>query len=63
MKQFLTSLLEQRDKELIRHTYTHTHKHTHTHTYIYIYIYMSKRFMVLTSSLGELMVDQMLQYC
>ena len=43
---------------------THTHTrvraesqtHTHTHTGIY------KRFMVLTSSLGELMKDQMLQY-
>ena len=31
-------------------------------TNIYIYIYIYKRFMVLTSSLGELMEDQILQY-
>ena len=31
--------------------------------YIYIYIYIYKRFMILTSSLGELMEDQMLVYC
>ena len=31
--------------------------------YIYIYIYIYKGFMVFTSSLGELMEDQMLQYC
>ena len=31
--------------------------------YIYIYVYIYKGFMVLTSYLGELMEDQMLQYC
>ena len=30
---------------------------------VYIYIYIYKGFMVLTSSLGELIEDQMLQYC
>ena len=37
-------------------------RYIYIYIYIYVYIYILKGLMVLTSSVGELMDDQMLQY-